>query len=126
MSRRLTAPLSSARSVPALLSSSRLVQSPPQYRERPRADLIDAPDESQPENPGHEQRDADDQPADEQNLFQKRGRTFATPGALDQMEADETHHERHDDGNTGLEHGITRAQAIAQPPEDLSSRRRNI
>ena len=42
--------------------------------ERPRADLIHAPDEPQAKHARDEQRHADDQAADEQDLFEKGGR----------------------------------------------------
>ncbi len=87
---RLTAPLSSARSPPAL---ALLEPGRPVVRvedlERPRADLVHAPDEPQAKDARDEQRHAEDEAADEQDLFEERRRPSAVQRPLDQVESHE-------------------------------------
>ncbi len=75
--------------------------------ERPRADLIHPPDEPQAKHAGDEQRHADDQAADEQDLFEQGGRARAVPGALEQVEAHEPDNDGDDDGDARLQHAGT-------------------
>ena len=89
--------------------------------ERPRADLVDAPDQPEAKNAGHEQRHAQHEPADEQDLFGKRCGPAAVPRTLDEVEGDEADNQRDDDGDAGLEHaGRSRILTLtdADPADD--------
>ena len=136
-SRRLTAALSSDKSLPALPSSTRACQlSARRISSARELTWLTRRDEPQPQDPGDEQRHAEHQPADEQHLFEERRRPGAVPRLLDQVErhkAPDEHDERDDDGDAGLQHAgelgtIPRVLArsdSSSPLRPRSTRQRN-